>query len=186
MRKHNIFKQNKKNITVSEQSAASVIGTSQSSVSRWRENEDKWRKLSEDLRRHRYNNFRSDILYPRTLSEKTEDELNKFIIEANLHAVALNKDIITKKAIEIALKNGEQVSNLSWNWILGFMERYNLSERAASTHIPQIIPKEITSDLIDFWGFIFCALKHSMIPLSRIGNCDETSIHFGYESKKLL
>jgi len=76
------------------------------------------------------------------------------------------------------------VNSLSWGWILGFMEKYNLSERATSTHIPQIIPIEIQNQLVESWGFIHCALKHLLVLPSRLGNCDEAPIYFGYGSKK--
>jgi len=63
--------------------------------------------MANEMMRHRYNNFRSDLLYPRILSEKAEDELNEYISNANLKGVAVNKDIIIKKALEIAHKNNE-------------------------------------------------------------------------------
>eukprot|EP01022_Parablepharisma_sp_SALTPOND_P022490 TRINITY_DN4580_c2_g1_i2.p1 TRINITY_DN4580_c2_g1~~TRINITY_DN4580_c2_g1_i2.p1 ORF type:complete len:115 (+),score=3.35 TRINITY_DN4580_c2_g1_i2:204-548(+) len=108
--------------------------------------------MSPAVLRHRYNNYRSDLLQPKALSKKTEDELHKYAIEANKHQIPINKDIITKKAKELATKNGEPVKDLTWGWFIGFLDRYNLSERSASTHIPQIIPKEIQKELVNLFS----------------------------------
>eukprot|EP01022_Parablepharisma_sp_SALTPOND_P017588 TRINITY_DN28354_c0_g1_i10.p3 TRINITY_DN28354_c0_g1~~TRINITY_DN28354_c0_g1_i10.p3 ORF type:complete len:137 (-),score=5.78 TRINITY_DN28354_c0_g1_i10:330-740(-) len=71
-------------------------------------------------------------------------------------------------------------------WFYGFLERYKLSSRVASTHIPQILPSDIEDELIKFWAYCYCFIDFNKIPLERVGNCDETPIYFGYESRKTI
>eukprot|EP01022_Parablepharisma_sp_SALTPOND_P022487 TRINITY_DN4580_c1_g1_i12.p1 TRINITY_DN4580_c1_g1~~TRINITY_DN4580_c1_g1_i12.p1 ORF type:complete len:589 (+),score=54.91 TRINITY_DN4580_c1_g1_i12:278-2044(+) len=173
---------------LTDREMAAKLGIDHGTVSRWRRKEAKWRKVSKSGQSHKYRADRSDILKPKALTEEVELELVIYIKDCNKKQIALNKDLVSLKAREIAQAKKLEVPKnfLTWKWYLGFLERHNLTERASSSHIPQILPNEIQKELINFWAHCHAFQEIYKIPYARIGNCDETPIYFGYEAKKTV
>lgn len=155
--------------TLGNRLASKMHGVPETNVRRWLENKEKFSGSSRSRKTFR----RRAAQFP-----QLEIRLKQYVIDLREKGCAVSTKMLQIEAMKL---KSEMFPNsnfkASYNWIIRFMNRNNLTIRRRTT-VCQRLPTDYEEKLLEFQRYVISLRRINNYSLSQIGNADQTPVYF--------